>query len=278
MDRRSVLEERLIDSERGDLKMTVQEAITSWKSLDRNVIGKNEQPLREIRTSALRLGGVFILHPRRRCNASDRGNVLTRYTRERQWEDGDAWARPLVLDVDEESSGSKQKLCAHSIFSMSAGVGRGSLKCEDDRSLLSQRLWSDISMSWRLNHTPTHNRPHTPDIPAKTSGTLRYLTSSYHTLVLISRWCALFFNVSARRPLEVQTQLGIYIFFFSFRERTCDEFWQIGVKGRGRARYLKHSSVRGVALQRRNLRLTLEKRGPLNESLVGRIHWTDFAS
>lgn len=46
----------------------------------------------------------------------------------------------LVLDVDKESSGSKQKFCPHSIFSMSAGVGRGSLKCEDDRSLLSQRL------------------------------------------------------------------------------------------------------------------------------------------
>lgn len=51
-----------------------------------------------------------------------------------------AYARMPVLDVDKESSGSKQKFCPHSIFSMSAGVGRGSLKCEDDRSLLSQRL------------------------------------------------------------------------------------------------------------------------------------------
>lgn len=39
---------------------------------------------------------------------------------------------------------------------MSGGAGRGSLKCEDDRSLLSQRLWSDILMCLCLNHTPTH--------------------------------------------------------------------------------------------------------------------------
>lgn len=89
----------------------------------------------------------------------------------------------LVLDVDKESSGSKQKFCPHSIFSMSAGVGRGSLKCEDDRSLLSQRLWSDILMCLRLNHTPTHTQPQTSDIPANPQ-TFRYLTSSYHTLRL----------------------------------------------------------------------------------------------
>lgn len=91
----------------------------------------------------------------------------------------------LVCDVDKESSGSKQKFCPHSIFSMSAGVGRGSLKCEDDRSLLSQRLWSDILMCLCLNHTPTHTHtlPKTSDIPAHPK-TFRYLTSSYHTLRL----------------------------------------------------------------------------------------------
>lgn len=100
-----------------------------------------------------------------------------------QWEDGSAYAGMLVLDVDKESSGSKRKFCPHSIFSMSAGVGRGSLKCEDDRSLLSQRLWSDILMCLCLNHTPTHTQPQTFDIPTKPE-TFRYLTSSYHTLRL----------------------------------------------------------------------------------------------
>lgn len=65
-----------------------------------------------------------------------------------------------LCDADEESSGSKQKFCPYSIFSMSAGVGRGVLGCEDDRSLLSQRLWSVILMCSVLNGAPTHPTTH----------------------------------------------------------------------------------------------------------------------
>ena len=38
------------------------------------------------------------------------------------YNNGDSCARLLVLDVDQQSGGSKQKCCPHSIFSMSAGV------------------------------------------------------------------------------------------------------------------------------------------------------------
>lgn len=115
-----------------------------------------------------------------------------------RWED--CCAVMQVLDVDKESSGSKQKFCPHSIFSMSAGVGRGSLKCEDDRSLLSQGLWSDILMCLCLNHTPTHTQPQTSDIPTYPE-TFRFLTSSYHTLRLHFDLLCLFFSIFMRNLL-----------------------------------------------------------------------------
>ena len=119
----------------------------------------------------------------------------------------------IVLDVDKESSGSKQKFCPHSIYSMSAGVGRGSLKCEDDRSLLSQRLWSDILMCLRLNHTPTHTQPPTSDIPTNPQ-TFQYLTSSYHTLRLgfDLLFTHIIFASSCGIPY-VYSQLWKYLFF-----------------------------------------------------------------
>lgn len=94
--------------------MTVRAAIT-----DRNSLGG----------SAIERPGGF----------SDRPEPLRPGLRRRGGEDGCVAAR-CGVDVDEESSGSKLKFCPHSIFSMSAGAGRGFLKCEDDRSLLSQRL------------------------------------------------------------------------------------------------------------------------------------------
>lgn len=126
----------------------------------------------------------------------------------------------LVLDVDKESSDSKQKFCPHSIFSMSAGVGRGSLKCEDDRSLLSQRLWSDILMCLCLNHTPTHTQAQTSDIPSNPE-TFRYLTSSYHTLrfrfdLLLTRIILQRYHVAS--PVCI---LGFENICFL---RACDEF------------------------------------------------------
>lgn len=77
----------------------------------------------------------------RRCSASDYGNVEGFWYLRLCADVCKKMAVSIpVLDVDKGSFGSKQKFCIHSIFSMSAGVGRGSLKCEDDRSLLSQRL------------------------------------------------------------------------------------------------------------------------------------------
>lgn len=95
------------------------------------------------------------------------------------------WVPVLALDVDKESSGSEQKLCPDSIFSMSAGVGRGSLKCEDDRSLLSQRLWSDILMCLCLNHTPTQSQPETSDIPTWRNFDSWHLVNTHSGLLLI---------------------------------------------------------------------------------------------
>lgn len=136
------------------------------------------------------------------------------------------YARMLVLDVDKESSGSKQKFCPHSIFSMSAGVGRGSLKCEDDRSLLSQRLWSDILMCLRLNHTPTHTQPQTSDIPTNPE-TFRYLTSSYHTL----RLC---FDLLLTRIILQRYHVASPIYILSFENicflRARDEFGRYALR------------------------------------------------
>lgn len=59
--------------------MAVQEVITKFKSLDRNVIGKNEWLLYEIQTSAPSFGGVlcsFEHQPMRQCNVSDQGNAV----------------------------------------------------------------------------------------------------------------------------------------------------------------------------------------------------------
>lgn len=43
------------------------------------------------------------------------------------------------------SGSSKRNFCPGSIFSRSRGDGRGFVECEDDRSLLSQRLASVVS-------------------------------------------------------------------------------------------------------------------------------------
>lgn len=143
-----------------------------------------------------------------------------------------------VLDVDKGSSGSKQKFCIHSIFSMSAGVGRGSLKCEDDRSLLSQRLWSDILMCLRLNHAPTHTQPQTSGISTKPE-TFSCLTSSYYTFrprfdLILTHINLLRYHVT---PPCMFSALTIFVFL-----RACDEFG-------AQAQYLKHLSVRcGVSL------------------------------
>lgn len=150
-------------------------------------------------------------------------------------EDASVCAHMLVLDVDKERSGSKQKFCPHSIFSMSAGEGRGYLKCEDDRSLLSQRLWSDILMCLCLNHTPTHTQPQTSDIPTNPE-TFWYLTSSYHALwlhfdLLLSH---IIFCVITWRPPHIVQLWKCFLRAW---------FWQISSEGPKLAGYLKCFSV-----------------------------------
>lgn len=103
--------------------MTVQAVITQRKSLDRNVIGKNEPLLGEIQSPAPSVGARLSLRDdARTIMAMQRGCCLCADAC-----NSEKMAEPMqVFNVDKESSGSKQKFCPHSIFSMSAGVGRGS--------------------------------------------------------------------------------------------------------------------------------------------------------
>lgn len=149
-----------------------------------------------------------------------------------------------VLDVDKESSGSKQKFCPHSIFSTSAGEGRGSLKCEDDRSLLSQRLWSDILMCLCLNRAPTHTRPQTSGISTKPE-TFRYLTWSYYTFRLRFDLILTHISLSCYHVTPAAYVLGSENICFLW---TCDEFGTSALRRLEHAQYLKHLSVRCGAL------------------------------
>lgn len=95
-----------------------------------------------------------------------------------QWGDC-AYACMLVLDVDKGSSGSKQKFCPHSIFSMSAGAGRDlwNVKMTGASWARGYEVTSWCVCAWiTLPHTPSQ----APDIPADPE-TSWYLTSSYHT-------------------------------------------------------------------------------------------------
>lgn len=86
--------------------MTVQAVITQRKSLDRNVIGKNEQLLDQIQARAVRRSSF---ESERRCDARtivamQRGCCLCADAC-----NSEKMAEPMqVFDVDKESSGSKQ--------------------------------------------------------------------------------------------------------------------------------------------------------------------------